>query len=262
MNSNDIPKNIRPFKLARQNLKGTKRAIIFPWIVAIFAMAVTQLIFGTASLPLKPTHPGVVLTLSFLMSLFLYPACLAIGKTGAGLVALKKLKGESVTQFEGFRIRGYWKKVFLTSVIQNLIILIPVILIGGSIGVLAVVNKLDYNIISNTNLVIFAVLYTVIGALYMILMLMNIMLVLDQGLSPWQATKTSWRLMRRNIGSGIILTLSISLLNCLALITLGLALIWTGPLSSLMVAAYYLINFKEDYISPEANSEQPEMIEA
>lgn len=262
MQSKNNVKEIGPFKLARQNLKGTKRAISFPWVVAILAILLIQIVFEIASFTLKLTHPGLVMTLSFLVSLFLFPACQAIGKAGAGLVALKKLKGESVTKFEGFRIKGYWKRVFLTLVIQNLIALIPTVLIAGTIGALIAIYNWDFQTLSTTSLGIIVVLFTIVGMLYMALMLMNVMLVLDQGLGPWQATKTSFRFMRHNLGSATKLILVISLLNLLIPITLGLSLIWTGPLSVLMVAAYYLIHFKEDYISPAAKSEQREMIEA
>jgi len=128
---------------------------------------------------------------------------------GLYYLAVRKVVGDDVSwkmTFKGFSVA--WK-IFVVAILQTILITIGLFLL------------------------ILPGIYLIIG--YM----MTLPLIVDKGLSPWQAMETSRKAIHRVWWKIAGLSLIVGFIITISAIPLGLGLIWSWPLAIIMVGVVY-----------------------
>ncbi|NEQ95275.1 MAG: hypothetical protein F6K30_00825 [Cyanothece sp. SIO2G6] len=138
------------------------------------------------------------------------------------LIASVLYAGMSIVALQIVRRRRVYFSDFFSGFHQYL----PVLLVTQSVDFLVILG-----------FVFFLIPGLILGALYQL----SLPLVLDRGLSFWQAMETSRKIVMSNFFNFLILYLAIAIVNFIGLLLLGVGLLFTIPWSvGMQIAAYEL----------------------
>lgn len=159
--------------------------------------------------------------------------------TGYYMFGVRRARGESIRPKEGFI---YYKKIIPLFFAQVLSAVTVWILMYGVAYVafgLAVSSSELHKTLFVLIVTILVAIYVLISAALFALFQFMLILVVDQGQSPWQAYKNSIKMAFPNLKVLVIAGLLFWVLDMLALIPLGLGLIWTLPFSYITTGVFY-----------------------
>jgi hypothetical protein len=159
--------------------------------------------------------------------------------TGFYMFGVRRARGETIHPKEGFQ---YYKKIVPLFIAQVLSVGTVWIIMYGvsyiSIGILAV----GYNLhkFAFLSIVILVALFFLVAGISLFALFSFVqILVIDQNKSPWQAYKTSVKMALPYLKTLVIADIFFSILNILALIPLGLGLLWTLPFAYITIGVFY-----------------------
>ncbi len=205
-------------------VKGSKSDLWYAWLFIIViscAVFVAELMVQNYILTLKPTEWVAIqfLQLVTMIITYFFTASLLVGVV---VYSLKRMRREVCEPKEIFKHKALKWGCFQVLLIQSAIdTLIQIIILS-----LPVANHL---------LVVGAV-----GAVIHLLLIVNLMVWVDQKVSPWQATVKSAQLIIRHFFKSILLFIVVMLINMLCVFTLCIGLIWVLPFSYFLITGFYL----------------------
>ncbi len=200
-------------------VKGTKGMIFGAHLVLVLAVLITSLIASMlARLSLGPFSDNILLAFIApqLMSMFLTTLVTTPIMAGLWMIGIRRVAGQPFSFSEVFRHFHKLLPLFAVAIVFPLLTVIMLLLSGITLGLIFI------------PFVYLSVSY-----------ILAIPLVVERGLSPWQALETSRRAVTQHWFKVFGLLLALVAMVLISYLTLGILLIWSIPLLILSLAVLY-----------------------
>lgn len=142
---------------------------------------------------------------------------------GLVMLSLKMARGEPWDKSEALKHTGLWATCAAVLFFQHSVTAVLALIIGLS------PLKSQFSWVPET-----------VDIVIQIFLMVNVFVLVDQKCGAWEATKRSCQMMKSHLLKGLVIFIVFGCLNFFAILFFMVGLIWTAPLTLLMLAHFYL----------------------